>query len=114
MVYIGFSTKSHKIIAQIVCKHFRHCAPIFIKNNQGIIYQFVSMNNIVKIHIKLRDIKILELHGWRFIRYNGKFNPDCQSKIKNITCVQFTKRVLGIKKTSIQTPDGLFRFLDKK
>ncbi len=115
MIYIGFSTKSHKIIAQTLCKQFRHCAPIVIKNDKGIIYQFVNTNNIVKIYIKSRDIKILERYGWKFIKYNGKFAPKNALKQQNIySCVQFTKRACGIKKITIQTPDGLFRFLNTK
>lgn len=114
MLYIGFSTKSHKIIAQIVCKHFRHCAPIVIKDGNGIIYQFVNMNNIVKIHIKSRDIKILRQHGWKFIKYNVKISPERVLKTKTITCVQFTKHFCGIKKIAIQTPDAFFKFLTDK
>jgi len=112
MLYIGFSTVSHKLSARILCKHFRHCAPIIINNDKYILYQFVNKNNIAKIILTSRDLKILEHHGWKFIKYNGKIAHTRALKSKSIiTCVQFTKRFCGINKKTIQTPDALFRFL---
>ena len=76
------------------------------------LYQFVKKNNVAKIPLKLRDIKILEHHGWKFIKYNGKIARTHALKSKTIlTCVQFTKRFCGINKKTIQTPDALFQFL---
>ena len=115
MIFIGFSVVSHKLSAKILCKHFRHCAPIIINNGKCVMYQFVDKNNIAKIPLKLRDIKILEHHGWKFIKYDGKFARTDVLKQKGIiiTCVQFTKHFCGINKKTIQTPDALFRFLHK-
>ena len=114
MVYIGFSTKTHKLMGRILCKHFRHCAPIQITKTQIVLYQFVNKNNIVKIPMKLRDINILRHNGWEFIKYSGKFAPGHELKSKSITCVQFTKHVCMINKITIQTPDALFRFLTRQ
>ena len=109
MVYVGFSTKSHKIIARIFCKKFRHCAPVYVGTKKCILYQFVSPKKIYPIQIKQRDIKILAQHGWTFIRYDCKLNLQDAKHAK--TCVQYTKRAIGIKNAIIQTPDDLFRYL---
>jgi len=114
MLYIGFSTKTHKKFARIVCKYFRHCAPIIMYNDKYVLYQFVDRKNIIPIEIKPRDIQILVQHGWTFIKYNGKFDITIALKSKSMTCVQFTKNLCGIRNITIQTPDGLFKKLNKK
>ena len=113
MIYIGFSTKTHKLSGQILCRHFRHCAPIIKIDNTYVLYQFTCMNKIARINIKYRDIKILELYGWEFIKYNGAISPEHALKSNCITCVQFTKCFCNINKITIQTPDALFTFLNK-
>lgn len=112
MVYVGFSLRSHKKIANIMCKNFKHCAPIIIENENYKLYQFVDRKNISIIKIKKRDLKILEKYGWQFIRYECKPNINLL-KTKYLTCVQFTKHTCGIKNITIQTPDKLFRYLSK-
>lgn len=112
MLYVGFSTKSHKIYANILCKHFRHCAPVIITTNKAFIYQFTKLNRVVLIPIKKRDIQILKQYGWVFIKYN--FSCPSLPRFKGFTCVQFTKKICGIKNIFIQTPDSLFNYLHKK
>ena len=114
MLYVGFSTQSHKLYARVVCKKYRHCAPLLITNNKCIIYQFISYKKIVPIYIRQRDIEILKHFGWIFIQYDGKFNIRHTLKSKALTCVQFTKHVLNIKNIAIQTPDELLKYLNTK
>ena len=114
IIYIGFSTKTHKILARIFCRHFKHCAPVVIKTNKCEIYQFTNIKKINIITIKERDIKILEQYGWLFIKYKIKSIPQNALNIHAITCVQFTKRFCGIKKASIQTPNKLLKYLIQK
>lgn len=114
MIYIGFSKRSHKIFANMFCRHFKHCAPVIIEKNRCILYQFTNCNNIHKIYLSLRDLKILEKYGWEFIKLNQKNKPQNPIFFKSLTCVQFTKKFCGIKNIKIQTPDKLFMFLHKK
>ena len=112
MLYIGFSKKSHKIHAKLFCKYYKHCAPVVIKGNSVIIYQFVRINKIVKIQINKKDLSILEKHGWKFIRYTK--DTKIMPKSRCLTCVQFTKYMCGINNIKIQTPLALFQYLNKK
>ena len=114
ILYIGFSTKTHKILARIICKKFKHCAPVIITKNKCKLYQFTNSKNINVIEIKKRDLKILQQYGWKFVKYNTKFAPQHELKRKTITCVQFTKNFCGIKKRTIQTPYALWKYLIKK
>ena len=112
ITYIAFSKTSHKLYARILCRHFRHCAPVTENNNIFILYQFVNRKNIVPIQLKSRDIKILKRNGWQFIKYKNNAMPIHIKK--SLTCVQFTKKVLKISKIFIQTPDQLFNFVCNK
>lgn len=114
MIYIGFSTKTNKLYARIFCRHFRHVAPILITNNKCIMYQFISHKKIALITLQPRDLKILELYGWKFIEYRGKIDLQHALKTKSVNCVQFTKHTCKIKNIMIQTPDTLFRYLCNK
>ncbi len=67
MVIIAFAPKSSKVLPNIFCKHFKHCAVLVREHNGFVLYQFVSRNKLETIHIKLRDITILGEHGWRFV-----------------------------------------------
>lgn len=113
IIYIGFSTKTHKFIAHIICHKFKHCAPIVINKNTCEIYQFTKHKQISIIPIQKRDMKILEKYGWKFVKYNIPRLPNI-SNINALTCVQFTKRFCHIKRFRIQTPDGLLRYISKK
>lgn len=114
MLYIGFSTQSHKISAKLFCKKYRHCAPLYVGQKKCILYQFVSSKQITPILIKHRDIQILSKHSWIFVKYKCTTNLKCALTAKNLTCVQFTKCVCGIKNKSIQTPDALFKYISNK
>lgn len=114
MVYIGFAKQTNKLMARIICRHFKHCAPIVITKNKCEIYQFTKPTQITIIKIKKRDIKILKKYGWKFIKYQPRIIPQNISKIHTMTCVQFTKKFCGIKKISIQTPDAFLTYLTKK
>jgi hypothetical protein len=109
MLYIGFSIYSHKIHSQIFCHKYKHCAPVVIKGDQAIIYQFVHVNKIKEIIINKKDLNILKQHGWKFIKYHDQIQ--FVNKIRCLTCVQFTKQVCGIKNIKIQTPDALLRYI---
>ena len=111
MIYIGFSTRSHKISAHILCRHFRHCAPVLLCDNKYILYQFSNMRNIHSIILSERDLKILEKYGWQFIKIHKKANLHCALETKSLTCVQFTKKFCGINNIKIQTPDALFKYI---
>lgn len=114
IIYIGFSKKTHKIIARILCKKFKHCAPMVITKNKCEMYQFSSRNKINIIKIKRRDIKILKQYGWKFIRYKLKSIPQNATNIQATTCVMFTKKFCGINEPTIQTPDSLFKYITSK
>lgn len=111
MICIGFSTQTHRLYARILCRHFRHVAPILITKNKCIIYQFTERNKITLICIRHKDLHILETYGWKFIKYKCKFTPRHALQTKPINCVQWTKRACGINKRYILTPDALFRYL---
>ncbi len=114
MIYIGFSTKTNKLCAKILCKKYRHVAPILITKNKCIMYQFVRFNKVVLIPIKKRDLTVLQQYGWKFVKYACKFAPECAIKSKPINCVQFTKRACGIKNIKIQMPDSLLKHITQK
>lgn len=114
MLYIAFSSRSHKLYAQILCRKYRHCAPVLMTANKCIIYQFIKRGQIAQISIRPSDINILKHYGWKFIKYDAKFAPTIVLKTKPWTCVQFTKQSIGIRKITIQTPDALLRYLNCK
>ena len=110
MLIIAFAPKTSKIIPRIFCRHFRHCAVITKNEKEFILYQFVCRHNIQKISLKMRDIKILAGHGWRFIYLphdiNYRFEP-----MRAWTCVGMAKNAIGINAPTILTPNQLFRKL---
>ena len=114
MIYIGFSKHSNKIYAKIFCRCFKHCAPVMEHHDKFILFQFTKHNDIHKIYLKKRDIKILEKHGWKFVKYNKKNNKNYAMYSKSFTCVQFTKKFCGIHDIKIQTPDKLIEYLQQK
>ncbi len=110
MVIIGFSDKTSKIIVQLVCGHFKHCAIITKHANKFVLHQFVKRNYIEQIIITKRHIAQLELNGWVFIYLNSPprhFNKKCW------TCVSYAKHAIGIKNLFIQTPNSLYKYLKK-
>ena len=112
IIYIGFSSHTHKFISRILCKHFKHCAPVIVSQDKCEIYQFTKPGQITVIPIQQRDLKILEQYGWKFIKYNvNKLNT---SNIHALTCVQFTKTFCNIHKIYIQTPDALLKDINNQ
>ena len=114
MLYIGFSSRSHKLYAQILCRKYRHFAPVLVTDNKCIIYQFIKRGQIAQIPIRPDVINILKHYGWKFIKYDGNFALTIALKMKPWTCVQFTKQSVGIRKIMIQTPDALLQYLNRK
>ena len=111
IAYIGFSVKTHKLHARILCRKYKHCAPVIITANQTVIYQFVNTGKIIPIKLRKNDLNRLTNYGWIFIKCNHTPICDDICNIHALTCVQFTKRVYSIKKIFIQTPDALLRYL---
>lgn len=111
ILYIGFSLTSHKLHAHILCRTYKHCAPVIVIHNKAIIYQFINPKNIVPIQIRKQDLERLKSFGWIFIKYKSNIIQKDILKIHAMTCVQFTKQVCHIKNIYIQTPDALLRYL---
>lgn len=108
MIIIAFAKKSSKVLPNLLCRNFKHCA-VLIRNHEGfIMYQFTTHKNIAQIYIRTRDIQILGAHGWQFIYMPidiaPNFNPN-----NAWTCVDMAKRAIGMHAPLIQTPDALFR-----
>ncbi len=112
IIYIGFSNRSYKLFANIICNKYKHCAPVIKNKDCYEMYQFTNRHTITIIQLQKRDIKILKRYGWVFIKYKSKYV--CAQKTQPITCVQFTKQFCGIHKINIQTPDGLMKYLQNK
>lgn len=113
MVIIAFSNKTTKILPRIFCRHFYHCAPIFRAGHELIMYQFATTHNITKIHLNNRDIAILRAHGWRFIYLPSDVAHDFEPQ-HAYSCVDLSKRALGINNVFIQTPYALYKYLVPK
>ena len=113
MIIIAFSHKTSKILPKILCRRFRHCAPIFCVDNKLIMFQFVNMHNISKIILHTRDIAILHAHGWQFIYLPMDIKPDFNPN-HSYSCVDLSKRALNIHNRFIQTPYALYKLLAQK
>jgi len=112
MLYIGFSNYSNKIHARLLCKKYKHCAPIIVTKDNVEVYQFVHINKIVKICIQKNDLQTLKKHGWKLVKIST--TPDNIRISCGLTCVQFTKKFCDIKNIWIQTPLALFKYLTEK
>ena len=108
MVIIAFSNKTSKVLPHIFCRKFLHCAPIFRKNNKLIMYQFTRIHHVSTIELQNRDIAILRAYGWRFI-YIPTDIPDDFNPTKAFSCVDLSKRAIGIHNSFIQTPYSLYK-----
>jgi len=114
MIYVGFSERTNKFWARVICKKYRHCAPVLIKNDKCMLFQFAAYKKISIINIRKADIDKLKHFGWVFIKCDNRCDIQTALKSKPLTCVQFTKRALHIKKVNIQTPDALLKYLKTK
>ena len=70
--------------------------------------QFVRRGNIQKIPLSMRDIKILGQYGWRFVYLPRNLAHGFTARGAR-TCVEMTKRAIGIRDVRIQTPLGLYK-----
>ena len=108
MIIIAFAPRTSKLLPRILCRRFKHTAPIIVQKNKLVMYQFVSRTQIAKIPLQMRDIKILGMYGWDFITLH--IRP--QNAPKNTharTCVQMTKHIIGLRAPFIQTPYALYK-----
>ena len=110
MIIIAFSDRTSKILPRILCHGMKHVAPIGVYQDKLIMYQFIKPGKINQIRLSMRDLQILQRHGWRFIYLTGNLPYDfCNKKVH--TCVQLSKAAIGIKKLRIQTPNSLYKYL---
>lgn len=113
MIIIAFSENTSKILPRILCRHYRHCAPIVCNDKDLIMYQFIKRNRITKIHLHPRDIVILRQHGWAFIYISPVTNVNLDY-VSAYSCVDLSKRALKLKSMFIQTPYALYKHLTHK
>ena len=110
MIIIGFCKKTSKIIPKILCRKFKHVAPIVKKGNHLEMWQFIRKNHIYTIPLKMRDLNILTRYGWEFIAVEiPVFEVSDITAV--CTCVGMTKHFVGIKNWRIQTPNALYKKL---
>lgn len=110
MVIIAFAPKSSKIIPNIFCRKFKHCAVLIRQKKKFIMLQFVRRKHIEQIDLQQRDIGVLTSCGWRFIYLPREIAHDFNPRIA-WSCVDMAKRALNIKSFFIQTPYGLYKKL---
>lgn len=114
MIIIAFSGKTSKILPRVLCRRFRHCAPIIPTPDiagQMIMYQFIRHGKIAQITLNMRDIKILAAHGWQFVYLPG--DAPNMATVRAWSCVGLSKHAARIHNRRILTPNGLYRFLTK-
>ena len=114
MIIIAFSKNTSKILPHILCRKFRHCAPIICNKKDLIMYQFIKHNHIEHIHLHTRDIAILRAHGWQFIYTTADTPPNNQCFKHAYSCVDLSKRAINLHSVFIQTPYALYKYLVKK
>ena len=114
MIIIAFSENTSKILPRILCRKYRHCAPIIPDNDELIMYQFVTRHHIVQIHLNPRDIVILRAHGWKFVYCSPSVTTPAFNFVQSYSCVDLSKRALGIRSFFIQTPYALYKYLTRK
>jgi hypothetical protein len=113
MIIIAFSEHTSKILPRILCREFRHCAPIVRLGNHLVMYQFTNAHKITKIELQNRDIAILRAHGWRFIYLPGDVKNDFPAR-RAYSCVDLSKQAIGINNIFIQTPNALYKYIAPK
>lgn len=115
MIIIAFAQNTSKLLPKITCRHFRHCAPIVPTSKPGknlVMYQFIHKRHIEQIPINMRDIKLLRAHGWQFVYIPRdlphQFNPN-----DAYSCVDLSKRAIGLNARTIWRPDALYKYLNE-
>lgn len=109
MIIIAFSKKTSKILPNLICRKYKHVAPIIPDGKELIMHQFVRPGDVAKIKIQIRDLTILKSHGWDFVYIDGATLPRDYNAQYARTCVDLTKRILCIKNIFIQTPLALYK-----
>jgi len=110
MVIIGFSDKTSLPVVRMICGRLKHCVIITQHNKNFVLHQFVKHHNVAQIAISSRGIAQLESCGWVFIYLDCS---DVELRNNAWTCVGFVKRAIGIKNIWIQTPNSLYKYLNK-
>ncbi|MDW2995787.1 MAG: hypothetical protein R8M71_02385 [Alphaproteobacteria bacterium] len=110
MIIIAFSDRTSKILPRILCHGMKHVAPIGVYQDKLIMYQFIKPGKINQIRLSMRDLQILQRHGWRFIYLTGDLAYNFNNTNAK-TCVQLSKHAIGIKNIYIQTPNSLYKHL---
>ncbi|MBD5400255.1 hypothetical protein HDR61_00700 [bacterium] len=110
MVIIAFSDKTSKVIPRIVCHKFKHCAPIIPTGHDMVMYQFTRPGHVTPIKINMSGIRRLRQHGWQFIYVPHDTPPNFTTR-GAISCVDLSKRALGLRAAWIWRPDGLYTYL---
>lgn len=107
---IAFSTRTSKILPRLLCRRFRHCAPILCTHGARpfVMYQFVRRRFVAKIRLAHRDINILRANGWEFICVPRAPTPR-EHWQQAFSCVDMTKRAMGMYAPLVQTPNGLYK-----
>ncbi len=113
MVIIAFAKNTSKLFPRLFCRHFYHCALIVPAGGALMLYQFTRRGHVTKISLRPRDLRVLRAHGWRFI-YVTKNVPYDIDVTQSWTCVDMTKRALGIHAPLIQTPYGLYKYIHRR
>ena len=109
MIIIAFSKKTSKILPNLICRKYKHVAPIIPYGKELIMHQFVRPGDVAKIKIQIRDLTILKSHGWDFVYIDGATLPHDYNAQYARTCVDLTKRIFCIKNIFIQTPLALYK-----
>ncbi len=110
MIIVGFTHKTSKITPRILCRRFRHCA-VIVPASRGadkpfVLHQFVRRGVVAQIPINVRDMNLLRAYGWVFVHIDRGVATG-----GGVTCVQYAKRVCGVRRLWIQRPDALWRML---
>lgn len=111
---IAFSPNTSRIIPRIFCRKIRHCAPIiYIAPNRYIMYQFVRHGHIAQIYLNTRAIKLLGIHGWRFISIPGMPPYDFmrRARICCRSCVELCKLAIDMHAPCVITPLCMYKRL---
>lgn len=107
MIIVSFAPKTSKILPNIFCKKFKHCAIIVRNEKNFILYQFVSHGHIEQIRLCARDIKMLQKYGWCFVYVPCELPRNFPHRYW--TCVNMAKDAIKMHTPFIQTPDALYR-----
>ncbi len=111
MIIIAFCEKTSKFLPRVLCRRFKHCAPIVATSDHGrqfVMHQFIRPGHIIQIGMNVRDMNLLRRRGWVFIQTNEIPNNNWHGAI---TCVDLCRHVMGWRRRLLQTPDGLYKQL---